>query len=586
MVADIWSAPDVDAGRRGGAARAVCAFLLAALMLLATAPARPAEGQVLHVYDRLNRLRATVDPAANDAAILTYDGVGNIVAVLRQLATQTTILDLPADAVAGLCGVRILGIGFDPTPGQNTVTVNGVAATVQSSTATELVVCLGGSTTTGSVVVTTPTGSDTSDGPLPVQAAAAVLTVTGFTPGVAVWGTALTVTGTAFDPAPGLTRVRLGATRLLAPVSGVTATSLTATVPPGTTSGRLTLTTPAGTATAASDLFVPVSPYTASDVAVTGRLSLGGSQDLTIPPLKLALLVFDGTVGQKVCVGNVFTTGYSTIVKGLYLPTGSALFSRYSGGAPVIEVPPLSMAGTYQVELRNGSGSGTAVGTATLYDASDQVQGTIPANGTPTSVTVTIPCVRAGRTFAGISGQRISLWTSSTVNGSSAITIVNPDGTTLVTSGIGNGSSAFIVEPVTLPQTGTYTVWADPIGNSLGTLTHWLYTVVDGTVSTSLNAAPLSVTTAPTPGARVFIMVANGTAGQLATVRMTNNSIGPMTISLFRPDGSTQVSETLGGTSFNLAQQTLAVVGTYQVLVDPVGGYGWTGAVSVQVTSP
>ncbi len=93
---------------------------------------------ILHVYDRLDRLRATVDPAANDAAILTYDAVGNITSVTRQPATQTTILELPADAVAGACGVRILGIGFDPTPGQNTVTVNGVAATVQSASATEL----------------------------------------------------------------------------------------------------------------------------------------------------------------------------------------------------------------------------------------------------------------------------------------------------------------------------------------------------------------------------------------------------------------------------------------------------------------
>ena len=62
MVADIWSSPDVDAGRRGGRARAarafVCArrsgsaaaFLLAALMWLAVAQPRHAEGQVLHVY--------------------------------------------------------------------------------------------------------------------------------------------------------------------------------------------------------------------------------------------------------------------------------------------------------------------------------------------------------------------------------------------------------------------------------------------------------------------------------------------------------------------------------------------------------
>jgi len=85
MVADIWSVPDVVLKRSGSHARAPrmlasaprpvapATYLLAALLLLVVAPPRPAEGQVLHVYDRLNRLRATVDPAANDSAIWTYD---------------------------------------------------------------------------------------------------------------------------------------------------------------------------------------------------------------------------------------------------------------------------------------------------------------------------------------------------------------------------------------------------------------------------------------------------------------------------------------------------------------------------------
>jgi hypothetical protein len=64
----------VGARRAGSAA----ASLLAALLLLAAAPPRSAEGQVFHVYDRLNRLRATVDPTANDAAIWTYDFNGNL----------------------------------------------------------------------------------------------------------------------------------------------------------------------------------------------------------------------------------------------------------------------------------------------------------------------------------------------------------------------------------------------------------------------------------------------------------------------------------------------------------------------------
>jgi YbbR domain-containing protein len=114
------------------------------MVLALLLPPTVAPADVLHVYDRLNRLRATVDTTANDSSIWTYDAVGNVLTITRHPATQTTILELPAEAVAGACGVRILGIGFSATPSQNTVTVNGVAATVQSATATELVVCLGG----------------------------------------------------------------------------------------------------------------------------------------------------------------------------------------------------------------------------------------------------------------------------------------------------------------------------------------------------------------------------------------------------------------------------------------------------------
>jgi hypothetical protein len=231
----------------------------------------PASADVLHVYDRLNRLRATVDTTANDAAIWTYDPVGNILSITRQAATQTTILELPADSVAGECGVRILGIGFSLTPSENVVTVNGVSASVQAATATELIVCLAAGTTTGPVAVTTPTGSASSAGPLPVQAVAAVPTVSAFTPIVATWGTELSVSGTNFDAGPGHTRIRLGGTELLSPVSNITETALTVTVPPATTSGRLRLTTPAGSAIAPSDLFVPLAPYTPADVAIAER---------------------------------------------------------------------------------------------------------------------------------------------------------------------------------------------------------------------------------------------------------------------------------------------------------------------------
>ncbi|MGH7357722.1 MAG: hypothetical protein ACREJR_02790 [Candidatus Rokuibacteriota bacterium] len=553
--------------------RPTAAAGLIALTILALVG--PAWADVLHVYDRLNRLRATVDTAANDSSIWTYDAVGNILTITRQPATQTTVLEIPPEAVAGACGVRLLGIGFGATPGQNTVTVNGVAATVQSATATELVVCLGGSSTNGQVVVTTPTGSDTSDGPLSVQAAPTVPTVTVFTPTIATWGTSLGVTGTHFDPGGGLTRVRLGATSLLGPVSGVTATSLTATVPPGATSGRLVVTTPAGSAVASADLFVPLVPYTPADVAITGRWTLGQSQQLTVPATKQALLLFEGSVAQKVCVGTVFAAGAGDVEKAVFQPNGTAMFAPYFGGDTVIELVPLPAAGTSQIRLRNASAASAAVVTTTLHDASDQVQGTIPTDGTATALSFPTPCFRAGRTFTGTAGQRVSHHTTGAVN--ATLTLMPPTGAALVTTNHLTGTNGF-VEPVTLPQTGTYTWWADPPGSGTGTLTLRLSEVVDVETPITPGGAPVTVTL-PVPGQQ-GLLTFGGTAGQRASVQLDQLGF----------DGSSWISQP-GGTvlgpvqAFSAGQvryvevPTFPTTGTYTVIVDPTAHY--TGSARV-----
>lgn len=544
-----------------------CGILGAALVVgwLALGPSQ-AGADVLHVYDRLHRLRATVDPAANDAAVWAYDAVGNILSITRQPATQTTILELPADAVAGACGVRILGIGFSPTPAQNTVTIGGVAAAVQSATATALVLCVGAGTTTGPVAVTTPTGSDTSAAPLTVRATAAIPTITSVTPGVAVWGTTLSVSGTSFDPGFGRTRLRMGGSRLLAPVASVTPTALSTTVGPGTTSGRLTVTTPAGTATAAADLFVPPAPYGASDVAITARWTVGTSQGLTIPASKQALLVFDGTVSQKVCVGQAYGSTPETTV---YQPDGAILVPAAFYGDTVVEVPPLPVAGTYQIRLRNASSSTAYTGTTTLYDASDRTQGTIPTDGTATTLTFNASCYRASRTFAGTAGQRVSLAVTSTVNGSSALTLVSPDGSPLWSGTIPNSSGIF-VEPLTLPQSGPYTWWGDPSGGSLGVLTLRLYDVVDVETPITPGGAPVTVTLTA-PGQRAALTF-SGTTGQRASVQLDSLQFGG---SAWIADPTDAVVGPVQGFSPGQARffetPAFSTAGTYRVMLDPTG---------------
>ncbi len=175
----------------------ISSFGATALALFVFTPADAAE-QFCYAYDEIGQLVAVVDPQGQ-TAIYDYDPVGNILAVRRNDATTAVAITFvtPATAVAGQ-QIQIIGIGFSPTPSENQVTINGVAATVVSSISCELTVIVPAGATAGSstITVTTPTGTATSPGPtievgvfvVPPQAAAVINHAIGFS---------VTVTGTA-----------------------------------------------------------------------------------------------------------------------------------------------------------------------------------------------------------------------------------------------------------------------------------------------------------------------------------------------------------------------------------------------------
>jgi len=89
--------------------------------------------------------------------------------------------------------VTISGTGFSTTPSQNTLTFNGVAATVTGATATQLVATVPSGATTGTIAVTTPSGSATSGSPFTVTSSSNAPTITSFTPTIGAAGTAVTI---------------------------------------------------------------------------------------------------------------------------------------------------------------------------------------------------------------------------------------------------------------------------------------------------------------------------------------------------------------------------------------------------------
>jgi YD repeat-containing protein len=562
-------------------------------------------GRVTYAYDALDRL-IQVTSASGQSAIYHYDAAGNILAIDRPGAVGGSSVAISGFApAAGPIGtsVTITGAGFSSTPGENTVTFNGVPATVGVASATQLAAIVPNGATTGPIGMASPAGSATTSAVFTVLADSGVPTVTGFTPTIGVTGTPFTITGTNFQTTLSDNRVTLNIRP--ADVGAATATTLTSAVPLASMGGRVTLETPFGAAVGASDFVVVPSPYTPADVEFSQRVATGQSQTVSITAAgRIALLLFDGTAGQKVSVVSVSNTWTSCPIGAqytlwLYGPDGSLLktISNACGPTTLMDQQTLPLTGTYTLML-DPSGSNTGSATVAAYTFTD-VTGPITADGTPVSVSLTSPGQNARLTFSGSAGQVISgLVSNATIPGFCGgpyafyLTLLRPDGSTQ-TAAASCGGGVFM-DRQTLSMTGTYTLMLDPVGTSTGTATVSLYTVVD-LVVTATDGAPNAVSiTTPGQNARFTF---SGTPGQVVAGWVTSATIpgfcgGPYAfyLTLLRPDGSTQAAAASCGGSVFMDRQTLSMTGTYTLMLDPVEWHTGNATVSVytivDVTGP
>lgn len=133
--------------------------------------------------------------------------------------------------------VQILGQGFT---GTKNVKFGSGAATFTIISATYLTAVIPATGVTGSITVTTPSGTLTSRSTFKV-----VPKLTGFTPGGGAVGTPVTITGSGFI---GATKVTFGGVKA-ATYKVDSGTQITATVPTGAKTGKIAVTTAGGSAT-------------------------------------------------------------------------------------------------------------------------------------------------------------------------------------------------------------------------------------------------------------------------------------------------------------------------------------------------
>lgn len=545
----------------------VVAILLAGTVLQAQSTS------ITYVYDEIGRLVGVIN-AAGDAATYNYDAVGNLLSIARHSTGTISIIEFTPNSGPAGTTVVIDGIGFSATPSSNTVTFNGVTATITAATTTKLTVAVPSAATTGTIGVTSPTGSATSANAFTVAASNAP-TVSSFTPTIATAGTSLSISGTNFDTSLPNNRIRLNLTGTYA-LTGSTTTTLSTTVPSKAGSGRFTVGTPFGTATSTDDLFVPPSPYTAADVQYTSRMSYGESRGVSISTGgKIGLVVFDAAAGQRTSVKAVPGPNSGVSVRD---PYGNQLASRSTGIFTVLVEPGyLPTAGTYTIHVDPVSTS-TGTVTVTLYNVPADAGGTftLSSSGDQKTAVIGTPGQNARLTFSGTVGDRIALNLSGP---SGTVAIRNPSDAVLASATPGIFGS--FIDPVTLATTGTHAVTADPSEANTGTYTLTLYDVPDDSTGTmTINGGAVAVPLTPGQnGSRTF----SGTTGQQVTVRITNN-IANTSVKLLKPDGTQMTSGSSIWSAFNLTQQTLPVDGTYTVTVNPPGAS--SGTMNVAVTNP
>lgn len=186
-------------------------------------------------------------------------------------AAAPVVTSFTPSSGASTTAVTINGTGFSATPASNSVSFNGIAATVSSATTTKLVVAVPTGATTGKIGVTVAGQTGQSGSNFVVKPK-----ITGFSPGSGSAGTTVTINGDGFSGTPGANTVTFYNNKTATVVSA-SVSQLVVTVPAGTTTGTIKVAVGGNTATSASNFTavqVPVitsftPAHGGSDTAVT-----------------------------------------------------------------------------------------------------------------------------------------------------------------------------------------------------------------------------------------------------------------------------------------------------------------------------
>jgi hypothetical protein len=315
--------------------------------------------------------------------------------------------------------------------------------------------------------------------------------------------------------------------------------------------------------------------YKAPEVTGTINIDQGTvTSNLTVPGQR-ARYTFNGTEGQWVNLGLTGVSIPMTTVA-ILRPDGSKWESTTVGpsGGSLDPLTALPVTGTYAVAVEPVS---NYTGSMTLA-LSSPITGTIAIDGASVPVSLNRVGQTARYTFNGKEGQWVNLGLSSVNITSSAVSLLTSDGTILASTAVGTAGGA-LEDQHPLPTTGTYTVLIDPVGSYTGKMTLTLSTEVSDSLKINGGPRPITVSRPGQNGRYTF----TGTANQQATIKVTNNKLGSVTVNLYSPNGILLAGMTGSESSFTLNPVTLASADTYTITINPA--LTETGSIQLQVSS-
>ena len=354
----------------------------------------------------------------------------------------------PTQGPAGTM-VTIAGIGFSTTTTANTVTFNGVPATITLATGNQLIATVPASATTG--VVKVSTGGKEVAGPVFTVTQPSSLTITSINPASGPTGVDVTLTGTGFSTSAAQNIVKFNGASAV--VKSATATQLVVTVPANATTGTVSVQVADKTVTGSMFTVVAATAPTLSSIAPTS-----------------------GKVGSTVTLSG---TGFSTTSSQNTVKFNgtTATVTNATATSLTVTVPTGATSGNVTVTVNGKTSAGihfdvAATLTVISYDpASGNVGTPVVITGSGFDSNPSVNVVK----FNGVAAQ-VTEATATTLK----VTVPNGATTGTITVGVGGDFAEGPVFTVTPLSTLTVTVSTVPLGSATLNLPRGLAIDVSG----------------------------------------------------------------------------------------------------------